>query len=465
VQTTVTSFAIVLQTTSGSYNLAGIQQSTSANGVPVCRATLATGADVRGGIVNIAVERGSEAQVIISGSESGVLFDGIVEDIVPGDFQFGAFSITVVILGKSAILASGTLQTSQLVPKSYLDTAVIWDVIQQMDGRYDLSYEGDFLANLKDVLIRIATDNEAPIDSTTLQLQEIFGATVNTRAAEQIARLQTSLMWSNALEDVDRTGIVASINTMFRSNWFYETFLNRIVNIGNLLYFSLLEASTRLDVVPFLPFAFSQEATTIRANEFYTVSIEPASFVNLNGCALTNGGNRDGKDTIAGVYQRPTQDPFGLVLVQPCPTSVFAGIPKARDVINRPRQATLVTEAVTNNLAQQICWTQSFEGRKVRVTCPTIRRDIGPMTAIEIRFPESREIAAGLETNALYGAVERVTIVADASKQFAATIYEVGYARSEQIQLEEIDGQFLGHPYWDSRCVRTFLDGRAPVVV
>ena len=104
-------------------------------------------------------------------------------------------------------------------------------------------------------------------------------------------------------------------------------------------------------------------------------------------------------------------------------------------------------------------------GRSLTLECP-FRMDIGVCTPVRMLYPDVA--GTGLhEAAAIYGAVESVSIMLDASSKRAVTVLEIMYARSEQQQKQDIDsypgpaGQPSGgapylHPIW----AKTYLGRR-----
>jgi predicted secreted Zn-dependent protease len=92
------------------------------------------------------------------------------------------------------------------------------------------------------------------------------------------------------------------------------------------------------------------------------------------------------------------------------------------------------------------------------------RSDVAPLTAVRIDFPQISEIQYGVDTPALYGCVQKVTITADATRQIANTTFEVSHVRSYIEQKGEIDKNFAGHPLWTLNYTHGRLDERTPTL-
>jgi hypothetical protein len=84
------------------------------------------------------------------------------------------------------------------------------------------------------------------------------------------------------------------------------------------------------------------------------------------------------------------------------------------------------------------------------VSCPFLRTNICPGTHVRVLYPNVPEIQAGVDTAAIYGYVQSVTIAMNSAQQTATTNYEIGFARSHYQQHNEIDRAYTGHPIFTS---------------
>lgn len=488
--TAVCSFDLKLVIGLGIYDLANVQVQFAANGVNVALVTLAVGTSKTGRIPNINFARGDTAKIGVTGgyitstdgkqrvlnSAEYTLFEGVVDDI-GCNLSFGSFGMQVRLLGRLAWLASGTLQSSSLVPKSYLDADVVWnqnlgtnakDEKEEAKKIIDVKKAySSFWQALQECLVNIAKDTKAPAGSITKEIQTLFGTDTNWRAAEILSGIKSNLFWKLQTKEII-DGIVESINTLFGADWMYESFFNRIVSIGEMLHFKILEIGSVIHVVPHVPFFLKTQAYVIYPETYNSITPNNGGYVSYKGCVLASGANKDNitdASLIIGKYKR-TDSNLGQVFVGTAPLFLCAtGYPQFHDPsADKSRSFTAKLDKLGDEFAKITCWDMNYEKRGLTVSCPMFRSDVAPLTAVRVDFPQITEIQYGVDTPALYGCVQKVTITADATRQIANTTFEVSHVRSYIEQKGEIDRNFAGHPLWTLNYTHGRLDERTPTL-
>ncbi len=130
---------------------------------------------------------------------------------------------------------------------------------------------------------------------------------------------------------------------------------------------------------------------------------------------------------------------------------------------NGPRSTLLADSTeVGDRLAKILTWELNYGNRRMSFSSPLLRGDIGPLEAVRVDFPDVEEIQAGVDTPAVYGSVQRVTVAIDAMRQYASTTYDLDYVRSYSQQRNLIDPD-LGageHPFFNTNYIGGRLDFR-----
>lgn len=473
---------VTMFTRGGTYQLQAVQASYGANGINVCLCTLSIGRAEGGGTVGIQFNRGDEVTVTVSNAtvlsepanslydfltaDTFTLFKGVIDDFGPSNLQFGTFSVTVRIVGRLSRLASGTLETSNIVPKSYHDVAVGWSMgagLRDPD-QFDLSAES-LWPEMRSVFNSIAVNNlAAPGDTITAAIIELFGTSVNAVAASVISDISGTLNWNSFASDM-KEGIIGHMNQMMQSHWFYESFFNRIVGFGEMLRFAVIETGMALRVAPYHPFFRRSDAKIVPARTIHNIQWSPAARKNYAGTLLTTSSGADtentsGDDLVIGAYKM-LGNPFGQVHVGPAPPYVVTMTPAMSEGLDGPRSVLRAgTSEVGNRLAKIMTWELNYGNRRMSFSSPLLRGDIGPLEAVRVDFPNVEEIQAGVDTPAVYGSVQRVTVSIDAMRQYASTTYDLDYVRSYAQQRNLIDPD-LGageHPFFNTNYIGGRLD-------
>lgn len=488
VDATVIGPRIRMVTAGGLYELQGVQCRFAANGINVCIATLAVGRKETGdSTVFIGFDRGDEARIIVNGAtgfstgsqapnqtvafnvDDYDLFDGVIDDFGPGSLKFGQFSVQVRIFGRLALLASGTLGSSSVSPSSHLDTAVFFAYgtgSGDAPGMINLTdVQVGFWQPLRDAMQAIALQSNAPENSVAKAVQQLFGADVNAAAAGLLDEIQGGLDWNSRSRQF-ATGITTSLNALMMSQWQFDSFFQRIVKMGELLRFKLVENGSALRVVPYTPFFSRQDALIVGPRTYDQFGWDNKSeFRNYAGCVLVEGAHHDISDPAAvgvvGSYRLPGNNPYGQAHVGTVPAwlgtideNMFTGGGGARAF------TALSSSGLGDRLAKFMTWELNYQNRRFSFSCPFLRADIGPLEAVRLDFPSAPEIIGGTDTPAIYGSVETVDVTIDATARAARTTYSVGYARSYQQQQRQIDPDLDPgeHPFWGTNYVGGRLD-------
>ncbi len=455
------------------YSVGALTMTFAANGVNVANVDLSVGTkgEVGGGRLDLrGLVRGSRARIrttdtfeqVFAGPQrnflvSNVLFDGVLDDFFPG-MSVGQFQLKLRIVGRLSWLASGTLQSSNIVPSSYLDRGVSWNTAFGQLPFYSISNslaKQEFWGALRSTLLEIATDDRAPTDSLTAQIQQEFGRTTNSLAAEVLGDITAPVPLVCRFpgsRDTVIDGFVDTINTLFTTNWAYETFLNRIIKIGGMLRFAVLEAGESIQVIPWVPCAPSANALILNPDTYQVVQSNLTSYRRYSGAVLVSGGARDSDSTDSGLVigrYRRTDRQVGQVHVAAAPEFMASlGASQFSEPNTASRSYTGELGPIGDELAKAFCWEEMYGPRKLRVQCPFMRMDIGPLSQVKLPFPANPDIQWAVESPGMYGLVEQVIITVDCTTAQVSTTFDLGFVRSFD-QQQEIDQQFTGHPFWN----------------
>ncbi len=501
---------MVMDTDTGEYQISSIQVVFAANGVPVCQASLAVGRNQNGDVQTINLKRAERARVFVSGAnitasnspfgvppadgnnyfyladDQFLLFDGIVDDFGPGNLTAGQFDITVRLVGKLGWLASGTLSSSNLMPCSYWDTNVQYAFGEAGQDPVFMDYtktRANFWTGLQEALVRVATraiPNDAPQATIAKIVQQVFGGGVNQRATDVLATVVGPLMgWNTDRTDEEIGALVFNLNQYLATEWAYEPFLNRISAIGEMLQMAIIETGQGIKVVPYTPFFKRADAYPIGPETYVSATQPLAPYRNIAGVMLVDGAGRDAGAAsvgaeVVGLY-KSLGNPLGQVHVTQLPGYIgklvedaITGGDKVRAFVSAANGTAAAMGAgtnanafLTNLLAKYMTWDLNYNARHVQVVCPFFRSDIGPLTAVRVDYPATAEIAEALESPAVYGSVQQVSIQIDATRGFAQTTYDIGYCRSYNQQKFQIDPAIEStneHPFFQTNYIGGRLD-------
>ncbi len=490
------------------FQVAAAQLVYSANGVNVAVLTVAVGRNEDGSIAGLGLQRGQEVHIeadranitstsnpaglieanannyLYLASSQFILFRGLVDDYGPGNLSYGQFVLQVRVVSKLAWLAQGTLSSSNILANNFWDTNVQISLGEAekdpvlIDNQVATS---NLWTGLQEALQRVATYQlpaDAPQNSVSAAIRALFDTTANVQASTILAAVKGELLTWNSDRTKEEIGaIIFNLNQQLQSEWQYEPFLNRIFTIGEMLQFSIIETGLGIQVVPYTPFFRRTDAYIISPNTYSAISQPLAPYKNFAGVMLVDGGGRDpGPSTVGasplGVYKMRGH-PFGQVQVSQLPgylgkvaQDVLTGGVGVRafSAVETPSVADgLINQNafLGNLLAKYNCWALNYHQRHIQVTCPFFRSDIGPLTAVRVDFPATAEITNILETPAVYGSVQSITISIDATNAFAQTTYDIGFVRSHSQQKNQIDPDIESgneHPFFGTNYIGGRLD-------
>lgn len=437
------------------------------NGIPAALVELPVGRRESATLFDTfkAIKRGVKAELTVNGI---TVLSGVVDDIGPSNVQYGAYGIQVILLGTCAVLSSGSLGYSKVIPKTYRDLnapfvlgispskAPVQLISQQVATR-----EG-FGSAVRATLTSIARGGDTEAGSITAFIEKNFGGSGNRQAADALARLRGDLRFREVGSTVI-SGMIGQLNELMTTNWFNESFFDRLIIMGDMLRFRVVEAGTTVQLAPFLPVFPTADAHVIGPDEYAAANWNLQSYVSYAGCVLTAGNTETGrasdKDGVVGMFKDPRANNFGKVLVQPAPsfiTEIGTSAIETPDPSKPNKQVVNKIRDVGDKFAQLLTGEANFESRAITLTLPYVSTDYGPLTPVEIRLPS----LPGLSTvagSSIFGIIQKVTLAADAGKEYATTAYEIGYARSE---LQQQSYRSVAHPLWADRWRGVDLRGR-----
>ena len=479
--------------------------------------TLAVGSNMstRESRTAVSFARGTPAQVLVTPSQqvtspggsqlikSGqtVLFDGLVDSDGPVSLAFGQFGVQVRLVGRLKRLDTGTLQSNEIQPKSFLDTSHPIQYLNAarenagqllagsaakaiMPEMYVDTGAVDMWASLRGYLIQIAqtgvaaqTGPNAGTQSALLgQMQKILtgsdttgggGETAvnpNTQAANELAKVLGSLQLLG-LAGVSKTFRYVALKAIMQDR--YHSFFSILNDLGFLLSFRLLENPTGSATVPFNPFSLSSDQY---------VALDPGSIlsvgklirdpVSYSGCVLVAGGlsvllNSPAMNYIPGAWIHPAsggqKDLLGFTLSEVAPAFLFRdsalqsfdGVPGAQgvyigDISMAPGGNNGSENTMGNRYARHHCLEVNYRGHAASITCP-LRFDLGLLKPVKFTPPLIGGQQAGPP---VYGIVSALTFKINAQQRIAQTSVELGYLRSQDQFSVEQSGALTTHPFW-----------------
>jgi hypothetical protein len=388
-----------------------------------------------------------------------VLFDGVVDEGGPSSVGFGSFTAQVRLLGSLHRLNSGSVQTSNILPTSYADTN-----LGLRRGVFPTNLADDLIDDFGGTLLglcdTIATQGVRELQPTVAALFDIFGGDVNASVSDYLQGIDNRLILRAGLEN-SAPVLSDLLGNVFTQDARYESFLGKIMALGDMLKYRLIELPSGVFLVPYTPFVSSAYAVDITPDTYAGVSWANEGTTILSGCALTaQGGGGAGSPLIVGVYRRPGVQ-NGMVLTQTAPPCLMIG----NQFVSSPMVD--VSSGVYNDsnrelgdyYAREVCLERAYGARRLMVSSPYFRTDIGPLTTVRVVYPETVEDVAGAE---VYGSVQQVRISINAAARTASTVFDVGFVRSAEQQRIEIDedesSSGVSHPFFTANVAQTRLD-------
>jgi hypothetical protein len=488
----------------GTYAIESAQMTFSGDGMNTMTVTLARGINKSGTLPSIFFSRGQEARLdIINGTinahtnnnvygslfpQNFSLFRGVIEDFGPAQISPGVFALQVVVQGRLLWLATDSLNAAGIKANNYTDTTAVYggqfgDVLPpfQLDPTL---FRLDAANALKTSFVSIATALDDPLTAADYlvpggvaeRIMSYFGGNANSQVAATLAGVSGSLIWrdmSTSQADLNVTSQVVSaiherLNEGLTYDWSGETYFNKYRSIGKDLYFRIIEVANDIRVAAYTPFFRSVDAYPLLPQTYSSVQWIANGTTSCRGVALTSGQGTDTSpdDLILGMYKM-RGNPVGAVYVMEAPSILMSNNVWDRFSLDTGAQARLASGEIGDlgqKFAKFYTWTNNYSNRSLMVQCPTLRTDVGPLEAVRIDFPATRDFQAGLDTIAMYGSVMSVTITLDATRGQATTSYQVGHVRSYEQQTNLIDPDLVAdeHPFFTSNYVGGRLDTAVP---
>lgn len=505
------------------YAVQGFHARMQVNGVPVCQVILGAGRSTEDPTrtVDVAFSRGDQAQLVLSNlrdTASGdsvsynanayTLIDGRIDDFGPAGLSFGRAGFMVRIVGRLSDLSTGTLAANGFNPASWRTSNSIFSpyAMDTVDVDDVLSADKNFWVGLQKALLRILKQDDLPPtteagdtsgpkvrappqENLRSFLIDRFGSRVNQLAIALLAPANTVglLPIRNAL--LDRPGvkgdgdapeelgssliesICRNLAQVINETFSFEPVLHKLMQLGDLLRFKVIETGNDIRVVPWTPFFRTRDTTRIRASTYNSLSWKSSEYSPCMGTVLVDGTESVDTSVVVGYYAGPDdENGLGQVHVGPVP-QVFAGHSwnmflangAAQDDFHRSIMSIIKSDDPStpmNRLAKLMTWEMTYAGQTVTVTCPFMRSDIGLLQAVQIDGPPIPELRLSVDDAAVYGSVTAIDIQVDAAQGTASTTYTVGYARGYEHQRKLIDPMLDAreHPFFDRNYVKGRLD-------
>jgi len=432
-----------------------------------------------------------------------VLFNGVVDDGGPSNLSHGRFNLRVVIVSRLLYLATGSVQFDGL-PSGYVGGGLanllnteFPIVMDEETARRDFweAIRATYteLIKIEESNVGDLSNGSTSFDALTAFLQE-FGTQRSTANATLLAEIKGALPGGIFSDTAMSYCVTRYFNAELGYDLAQQSILQRIRALGEDFHFALVEHGTGYAVVPYTPFVPRSAITqVIWPDTVYGVQWSSQSTATIAGLAFIDNpygsvlheGRPDGEQAstyaVFGAYKRPGTpnplnpvdpqgDALGLILPLPAPTWISGRL-------GRREADSVVTLGLTANpteelrrfgspYARELALKKCYMGKALTVECP-LRMDIGVCSPVKVVYPDVA--GTGLQdAAAIYGAVESVSILLDASSKRAVTVLEVMYARSEQQQIQDIDPGPIGpdspgspaylHPIWAEAYLGRRLD-------
>ncbi len=401
-------------------------------------------------------------------------FTGVLDDFGPGNLSKGNFNLRVSLVSSLAILATGSLQLNHLIASSYLDTTVPMtlsghgsdadaEISPEGAGFTILGLEADVWKEIQRVFNQIAGSGiTGRKDRGAIRdFQARFGTDVNTDAIAVINTLKGSLVFNERFKIPGvLSALAAYTNILFTNDFRMQSFYNRTVSLGQEFKFRIIENFAGIKIVPYSPFFQAAAATTIypsTVTDMNWANREPNSVL---GVAMTLAGPAlDAPDDVdptqfIGSYKRPVDQgaaPLGAIVTIPSPPWM-ANKQYFRDITYGISAPITVVGEIADSYAKEMGLELAYRGYGLQITGP-FRLDIGLCTPVRVLYPSLPGTDLG---PSVYGSVQMVKLCMDAVKKQAYTTMEIGYARSDRLQAQELSD--YTHPIWTSGYAGERLD-------
>ncbi len=401
-------------------------------------------------------------------------FTGLLDDFGPGNLTKGNFNLRVSLVSDLAVLATGSLQLHHLIASSHLDTTVPMtlsghtsdaeaEISPVGSGFTQLGLEADAWKEIQRVFTTIAgggitgrKDRGAIRD-----FQARFGDDVNTDAIAVIEKLTGELSFNDQFKT---SGVIPALatyfNILFTNDFRMQSFYNRTVSLGQEFKYRIIENFAGAKVIPYSP--FFQEAAAIpiypsTVTDMNWANREPNSVLGvamtLAGPALDAPDDADPTQFI-GSYKRPVDQgsaPLGAIVTIPSPPWMANKL-YYKDITYGVTAPISTIGAIADTYAKEMGLELAYRGYGLQITGP-LRFDIGLCTPVQVIYPNLPGINIG---PSVYGSVQMVKLCMDAVKKQAYTTMEIGYARSDRLQAQELSD--YQHPIWAAGYAGARLD-------
>lgn len=471
---------------------------------------------IRGTPAKVWLEVDKDVEALWAGQSSGrdlllkkgthVLADGVVDDGGPSDLAKGRFNMRCVIVSKLLYMASGATHFSN-VSASHLNTTLLTNLVgsgAKAAVNADLA-GNDFWNAVRSAIIGILdtrffgqTKNDDIINNRVGRFVQ-FAGTEFGDIPEATIRAITSIYGALPSGTFSNGGMVDVVtnylNRELSRDLGRQSILARVQALADDFFFALIEHGLGSAIVPYTPFVHSSECkdlwpSTVESVQWTTHDTAIVSgmlFVDSPFGSLTRGRSapQTSEQFIIGGFKRRTSrsavndidlegNNLGLITTLPAPSWMKATNKDDLPSVN----ARNVQSDFGNIYARELCLKQSYMGRSVLVRGP-LRMDIGPCTPVRVVYPAIAG-AGPTEETSMFGAVEAITLVMDASAAKAMSEMEVMYVRSKAQQELDVDerpvsstgqpgfgGKGSGfvstqgfHPLWSSPYLGRRLDER-----
>lgn len=399
------------------------------------------------------------------------VFDGVIDDTGPSNLQKGAFNLQAKLVSSLAKLDTGALQMSRLVPRSVFDTSVpIGNALREnvISAQYPRfvgdNLKTDFWDELRRVLLSIAASSiEGAAQPRALReyIEAVgTGTEANGQATNMLGLIQGALTPNEVWADPEFNKNLATYLTylFFDNNFRMESFLARVVSLGQEFKFRVVESPLGVAIAPYSPFFPSGDAKILYPSSIIAVQWESQRPESCGGGVMTAAGagraqKSDGQRYIVGSHVRPgfEKNPLGVILPLPAPEWMA----RLRNDLGQAGGELPASGKLGSSYCKELVLENAYSGRTVQVLCPP-RLDIGCLTPVKIQYPTIPGVNdGGGDNTAVYGSVQMVKLTADAVKKSAETTFVVGYVRSATQQKAEFED--YAHPIWSQRYVGAAL--------
>ena len=403
-----------------------------------------------------------------------VLMNGVIDEGGPADLASGRFNMRCIIMSKLSYLATGSTHFTN-VSGSQLDTTrpVGFTSTQFPGALTPDNARSDFWRATRTALNAIL-DARSFFGQNRVQTfldfaNQELGDPPQT-AINALASIPGSLP-GGIFANSDMARVVARyVSRELARDIGRQSILGRIQGLAEDFFFALIEHGEGYGIVPYTAFAHSSECKKIWPSTLEGVQWKAHNTAQVAGLVFIDNPygqltgvvptGQDPAQFILGGFKRRAVESakneidqdgngLGLFTTLPAPSWMHArredgsGGEEVRNLTPEV-VASGVRETYGNVYAREIALRQSFVGRMISVKCP-LRMDVGPCAPVHIIYPALAGTGVEEDTS-MYGSVEAVTLVIDATSKKAGTELEVMYVRSQAQQELDVDERPTGSP-------------------